>query len=227
MVKLIKRKPSERLGYIGISEVKEHPWLKDFQWIDLQRRKLKAPFIPLHGKEHFDRRYCEGIEQIGEATNERYRNIINEEGFNKVFRNFTFRSNTISKEGKSMPRIDSSCIEKDNKTSLDKKLVYSTRKVSPIREVRLVNILNDVYIEEDKSNRGNIKGFDINRSNQRSVIDIRKREAESKIRFIKESLKDIRSKSTNRDIRERASEVIRLKKINHVFLPKIKSKLLT
>ena len=30
----------------GPSEVKNHPWLKDFPWQDLTDKKIKAPFNP-------------------------------------------------------------------------------------------------------------------------------------------------------------------------------------
>ncbi len=46
MTKLIQRKPTNRLGLNGPSEVKRHPWLRHFPWEELKRRKLRAPFIP-------------------------------------------------------------------------------------------------------------------------------------------------------------------------------------
>lgn len=30
--KLIQRKPQHRLGKMGFDEVKNHPWLRDFDW---------------------------------------------------------------------------------------------------------------------------------------------------------------------------------------------------
>lgn len=42
-----------RLGKNGPSEVKTHPWLKDFPWQDLWQRKLVAPFIPSN-QDNFD-----------------------------------------------------------------------------------------------------------------------------------------------------------------------------
>ena len=43
---LLQRKPANRLGLNGGSEVKSHPWLVDFAWKDLNEHKLKAPFMP-------------------------------------------------------------------------------------------------------------------------------------------------------------------------------------
>ncbi len=44
-----------RLGLNGPSEVKNHPWLKDFPWQDLWDRKIKAPFIPPK-EDNFDQK---------------------------------------------------------------------------------------------------------------------------------------------------------------------------
>jgi len=42
----IKRKKYERLGYRGINEVKNHPWLREFNFSDLYNKKLDPPFVP-------------------------------------------------------------------------------------------------------------------------------------------------------------------------------------
>lgn len=44
--KMIQRKPQNRLGLNGPSEVKNHPWIKNYPWEDLKSMKVKAPFIP-------------------------------------------------------------------------------------------------------------------------------------------------------------------------------------
>mmetsp|Transcript_20581 Transcript_20581/g.18222 ORF Transcript_20581/g.18222 Transcript_20581/m.18222 type:complete len:125 (-) Transcript_20581:230-604(-) len=49
----IKRKKFERLGHRGVSEVKNHPWLKDFDWKGLYNKTLPAPFVP-QSKENYD-----------------------------------------------------------------------------------------------------------------------------------------------------------------------------
>ena len=47
---LIQRKPSARLGFLGVKEVMEHPWLADFPWQELRRKEVKAPYQPLEGE---------------------------------------------------------------------------------------------------------------------------------------------------------------------------------
>lgn len=44
--KLIERKPEDRLGSGGPSEVKSHVWLRDFQWKALLEKKIDSPFKP-------------------------------------------------------------------------------------------------------------------------------------------------------------------------------------
>ena len=43
---LIKRKPVQRLGSNGPSELKMHPWFKDFNWEQLNNYKMPSPFKP-------------------------------------------------------------------------------------------------------------------------------------------------------------------------------------
>jgi len=44
--KLIQRKPINRLGLDGPTEVKNHPWLKNFPWQKLLNKELDPPFMP-------------------------------------------------------------------------------------------------------------------------------------------------------------------------------------
>ena len=44
--KLIQRKPANRLGLNGSEEVKQHVWLKGFDWESLLDKKMKPAFLP-------------------------------------------------------------------------------------------------------------------------------------------------------------------------------------
>ena len=52
---MIQRKPQNRLGNNGAEEVKNHPWLRNFQWEDLANKLIDAPFIP-GDEENFDQK---------------------------------------------------------------------------------------------------------------------------------------------------------------------------
>ena len=53
--KLIERKAFRRLGSQGSFDVKNHPWLIDFNWDSLYIGALPAPFIPKN-EDNFDPR---------------------------------------------------------------------------------------------------------------------------------------------------------------------------
>jgi len=54
--RMIQRKPANRLGLNGPSEVKNHPWFKDFPWAKLINKQLDPPFLPSNKDDNFDAR---------------------------------------------------------------------------------------------------------------------------------------------------------------------------
>jgi serine/threonine protein kinase len=44
--KLIQRKPANRIGLNGSEELKQHVWLKDFDWDALLEKRMEPAFIP-------------------------------------------------------------------------------------------------------------------------------------------------------------------------------------
>ena len=87
--KLLYRKPHKRLGANGIKEIKEHAWFKNINWEELFNKNMKSPFVPKEG-DNFDKRYCEGIEQIDTETRERYQYYKSKSRFKTLFLNYTF-----------------------------------------------------------------------------------------------------------------------------------------
>jgi hypothetical protein len=43
---MIQRKPAYRLGFSGVAEIKEHPWLRDFPFDKLMKKEIQAPYLP-------------------------------------------------------------------------------------------------------------------------------------------------------------------------------------
>lgn len=68
------------MGANGAEEVKSHPWLRDFPWDDLEKKRLKAPFVPPQD-DNFDQK----------NINEEWRDIEDEQ-FKENF--LTLRSNS-------------------------------------------------------------------------------------------------------------------------------------
>ena len=87
--RLLQRKPANRLGLRGPTEVKEHSWFKDYDWKNLYLGKIKAPFIPKN-EENFDHKYCSAQDKIGINTQERYHNIANSAKYKDIFVDFHY-----------------------------------------------------------------------------------------------------------------------------------------
>ena len=87
--KLLIRKKENRLGFKGINEVKEHPWIKYYPWTMIIDKTLPSPFIP-QNNDNFDLRYCAKTEKIGEETKMKYEELMLDNKFKNVFNNFIF-----------------------------------------------------------------------------------------------------------------------------------------
>jgi hypothetical protein len=78
-----------RLGYMGIQEVKEHPWIKNFPWDDLKEKRIEAPYLPKY-TDNFDKKYCEAPDKIGNETQERYQSLYRRDNFIEIFNEYTY-----------------------------------------------------------------------------------------------------------------------------------------
>ena len=87
--KLLIRKADKRLGHGGIEELKNHPWMESIDWELLAQKKIEPPFVP-NRKENYDKKYCEGEDEIGEETIERYQLYAQNEFYPDFFKNYTF-----------------------------------------------------------------------------------------------------------------------------------------
>ena len=107
--RLLQRKPANRLGLRGPTEVKEHPWFKDYDWKNLYLGKLKAPFLPKKG-DNFDFNYCNAMEKIRQETEERYRLIKGSQKYKVEFLGFYYfnrysNKNNNNKEGNDLLKL--------------------------------------------------------------------------------------------------------------------------
>jgi hypothetical protein len=53
--RLIELNPKVRLGSLGISEIKAHPFFKGFYWDRVCAKKMKPPFTPHVGRSYADK----------------------------------------------------------------------------------------------------------------------------------------------------------------------------
>ena len=87
--KLLIRKGDLRLGANGIDELKTHPWMENIDWKLLAEKKITPPFIPKNN-DNYDKKYCEGDDEIGEETIERYQLYAQNGMYPEAFKNYTF-----------------------------------------------------------------------------------------------------------------------------------------
>ena len=86
---LLERKKEKRLGFNGFEEVKNHPWLIDFNWDDLINKRMSPFFIPPLGDNNYDKKYCNEPDKIGDETQNEYETIKNKVDYDKYFQNYS------------------------------------------------------------------------------------------------------------------------------------------
>ena len=92
---LLERRKEKRLGYKGYEEIKNHPWLSDFNWDDLFNKIIQPTFIPPLSDNNYDKKYCNEPEKIGETTEEEYETIKKKIDYNKYFINYSSNNNFL------------------------------------------------------------------------------------------------------------------------------------
>ena len=91
---LLKRKPEKRLGFNGIYELKNHPWVKYYPWELIIDKNLPAPFVP-ENKDNFDKQYCESIDKVNEETKSRYEEILMSSKNFEIFKDFYYNKEEV------------------------------------------------------------------------------------------------------------------------------------
>ena len=174
---LLQRKPKKRLGYNGIGEIKNHSWMKDINWDLLFNKKIEAPFVPPTNKENFDKRYCEGVDNVGEETIERYELYLQSDLYEGVFENYTYvNMNYFSKfekkDKKPKFRINSSnrdskikmmIVNKDNNINDSKKNLSKNNTSKEKKENKEINKINHNIKKSYKNNN------DVSKENNKEI----------------------------------------------------------
>ena len=144
--KLLKRKPNKRLGYNGIKELKSHVWMRDINWNALKRKELVAPFIPYSNRENYDKNYCEKIEDIGRATQARYKEYTESELFKDAFKGYTYIDITYVKTKYKKHKNKETKENKENREEKeDKEENHKNNVDNSIRDIK-----NLLYKDENK-----------------------------------------------------------------------------
>ena len=150
--KLLVRKKENRLGYNGIKEVKEHPWIKYYPWEMVENKTLPSPFIP-QNKDNFDLRFCAKTEKIGQDTKIRYEEILMGHNYKNIFKLFYYNYEIERKSS-----IKKSLSNINNKTKINKS-IYRENKPQLNRRKIIIDITKDKYntINEEINNNKKIE----------------------------------------------------------------------
>ena len=85
---LIQRKPNNRLGYNSILEIKNHKWIKNYDWCELYLHKLKPHFIPREGDNYS---LTGNLRKEIYNTNELYNSVNGNNSFD-IFKDYKYFS---------------------------------------------------------------------------------------------------------------------------------------
>ena len=165
--RLIQRKPANRLGLRGPTEVKEHSWFKEYDWKNLYCENLISPFQPKDG-DNFDYNYCNEPDKIGANTQERYYNIMTSQKYKVIFSDFHYfnRLSKIFGEGRNHsyqfknPHLEYLKVDKDDQNENK----YKENKAPIIIKNNIININNYNFGNLDNENIKIIKNDNNNDS---------------------------------------------------------------
>jgi hypothetical protein len=87
------RKPSNRLGANGISELKNHPWFKDFNWHELQEGRMEAPYVPSQTVDNFDQNHVNNQEWKDLEQVKEYELLLQHQSTQKLFQGYFYNIN--------------------------------------------------------------------------------------------------------------------------------------
>ena len=150
--RLLQRKPTNRLGFRGATELKEHSWFKYYPWKDLYLGKLKSPFIPKNG-DNFDSKYCNKPEQPGLETKERYLKIKQNFYYKCAFTDFYYfnreeQDENMSNETCKNPHIvyyeENEGVTNDNDASIINRNIFSSKSTDD-------TLFNDIIKQKNSS----------------------------------------------------------------------------
>ena len=168
---LLERKKEKRLGYNGFEEIRNHPWLIDFNWEDLVNKKIYPVFIPPVGDNNYDKKYCNEPEKIGDETQNEYEAIKSKIDYNKLFQNYSCNNKQFlknikisnEKQNKKNTILNQFFVKKNifdikkdiNTIFKDKKLLRTFLR----NNSQLINKRNTIANEIIKNNKNNGQSF--------------------------------------------------------------------
>lgn len=117
---LLMRKPSERLGYDGPEQVRQHPWLADLDWDKLLRKEIESPFREMSNDCPIDQEHVNGTDDWDVKNRdliEEHRRSLRLEATQQMFTGYEFDDQVLAQTVKLGRRpLDIRFIETNDKT---------------------------------------------------------------------------------------------------------------
>ena len=154
--KLIIRKPNRRLGYNGILDIKEHPWIKYFNWKDLYLQKMNAPYLP-DFYENMDNTFIYPTDKKGLKTVERYMKIKKSQKYLYVFKLYEYYDRRKDKNIKTLIEEENILNKKENNNTKNNESMNINSIFNNNKNIKSRNIGNDLkkksYLSVDDLNK--------------------------------------------------------------------------
>ena len=154
--KLIIRKPNRRLGYNGILEIKQHPWLKYFNWKDLYLQKINPPYSP-DFYEKMNDSYYYPTHKKGLKTIERYMKIKKSHKYLYEFKLYEYYDRRKDKNIKTLIEEENILNKKENNNTKNNAIMNINSIFNNNKNIKSRNIGNDLkkksYLSVDDLNK--------------------------------------------------------------------------
>ena len=207
----IQKRAEYRIGFGGIEELKSHIWIKDFNWAQLEKKELEAPFIP-RGKNNYSlRNYNE------EEYNFFKENIYNfieyyetMNFFNGYYYNYNLDKN-FNKEKMEIKELDGNNNEqkiedKDLNDNFSKEDIEGNEKVNfennntPEEQIYIMNNKNKrEKINDEEDNEKIDNNDDVNNNNFENFIKNKKNKKNKKKNEEENNLETFNHKENNKN----------------------------
>ena len=156
--KLIIRKPNRRLGYNGILEIKQHPWLKYFNWKDLYLQKINPPYSP-DFYEKMNDSYYYPTHKKGLKTIERYMKIKKSQKYLNEFKLYEYYDRRKDQNIKNL--IEEDNILSDNDSSQNDNVNRNNKEMK--NTTSLFNTNKSRNIGNDLKKKSHLSMDDLNK----------------------------------------------------------------
>ena len=154
--KLIIRKPNRRLGYNGISDIKEHPWIKYFNWKDLYLQKINAPYLT-DFYEKTDNTFFYPTDKKGLKTAERYMKIKKSQKYLYEFKLYEYYDRRKDKNIKTLIEEENILSKKEKNNTNNNEIINKNSIFNNNKNIKSRNIGNDLkkksYLSMDDLNK--------------------------------------------------------------------------